>query len=319
LRGILSIYVSLFFSFYISILKKPKSFLFSTHQPAASNHAWGILIMEVGTDTKKMVVEQAMVEAAAINNKVEEGERKGGGGGSISSITTSARSKSASISTATATATTTPFPITKYISGQVFNHLICSRFLVPADMISLLQVNGISDSFPQLGQRYCKIHGVKLDLTYEDYAEHHRHRHRDRDQDQDQDIDDSTGADNDVRFLMWCLEQQAFISAATATTKTHDTDVLVDGEPPSFSPDCLDCRMARFHNKKRCPCCNDFEVYDDICTCGNLACKTKTACVDCHEGRCLCNKEDCHENDSYCAVCFKGYFCESCDNDYHTK
>jgi hypothetical protein len=276
--------------------------------------------MVVGTDTKKMVVEQKMVEAAAINNKVEEGERKGGGGGgSISSITTSARSKSASISTATATATTIPFPITKYISGQVFNHLICSRFLVPADMISLLQVNGITNSFPQLSQRYCKIHGVKLDLTYEDYAEHNRHRHRDRGQDQDQDNDDSTGADDDIRFLLWCLEQQAFISAATATTKTDDTDIAVDGKPPSFSPDCLDCRMARFHNKKRCPCCNDFEIYDDIFTCGNLACETKTACEDCHEGRSICNKKGCHDDNSYCIVCFDGCFCETCDNDYHTK
>jgi hypothetical protein len=247
--------------------------------------------MKMGTDTKKMVDEQAMVEAA-INNKVEEGERKRG-----SCITSTCSSKSTSISTTvtTTTTTTTPFPITKYISGQVFDHLICSRFLLPADMISLLQVNGISESFPQLSQRYCKIHGVKLDLTYEDYVEHHCHRPRDQDRDSSSSSSSSssspTGADNDARFLLWCLEQQAFILAATATARTDDTDIAVDDEPPSLSPDCLDCRMARFHNKKRCPCCNDFEYYEAIFTCGKIACKTKIACMDCHEGMNICNKE----------------------------
>jgi hypothetical protein len=225
---------------------------------------------------------------------------------------------------ALATASFVPIRITNYIGGEIFESLICSRFLDSDDMISLLQINGIIKSFPQIRQRYCKIHGTKLDLTYEDYSErrHHHQQQQERNRDPDSDRDNNDGTmnttttttniadnNNDARFFSWWLEHQAFISADN------------NGEElPSISPDCIDCRMARFHHEKKCPCCKTFWNHEDIVTCAGQC--QKTACADaCHDGisQCACNKEDCHNDGMFCSDCFTGYFCEPCETMYDKK
>ena len=227
-----------------------------------------------------------------------------------------------------ASASFVPIRITNYIGGEIFESLICSRYLDSDDMISLLQINGIIESFPQICQRYCAVHGTKLDLTYEDYSERRRHhqqqrRHHQQQQERDRDPDSdrannnntidvavaaaTTDNDNDVRFFLWWLEQQAFISAGNN-----------EEELPSRSPDCFDCRMARFHQKKKCPCCNDYVYYEEIFTCEGQC--QKTACtVNKGMSQCGCIKADCPSDGLFCFDCFKGYYCEPCGEEYNSR
>ena len=227
-----------------------------------------------------------------------------------------------------ASASFVPIRITNYIGGEIFESLICSRYLDSDDMISLLQINGIIESFPQICQRYCAVHGTKLDLTYEDYSERRRHhqqqrRHHQQQQERDRDPDSdrannnntidvavaaaTTDNDNDARFFSWWLEQQAFISA--------DNN---EEELPSRSPDCFDCRMARFHQKKKCPCCNDYVYYEEIFTCEGQC--QKTACtVNKGMSQCGCIKADCPSDGLFCFDCFKGYYCEPCGEEYNSR
>jgi hypothetical protein len=228
--------------------------------------------------------------------------------------------------------------IMKSITGEIFDILICSQYLLPEDIVSLLQVDKISDSNKQLRQRYCRIHGTKLDLTYEDYCldhhhhHHHHHHHDNHDDDDDDDIETTICANNDVRFLIWFLEQHAFISATPSLENDNGGDSnsddddddgygnnndndSVNNEPPSLCPDCLDCRMARFNSEKKCPCCNKFlfhTLIDNKCE-GELQ---QIVCEECSVND--CNAEDCHIK-THCANCFEGYYCDVCCNGFHEK
>ncbi|OEU12694.1 hypothetical protein FRACYDRAFT_219453, partial [Fragilariopsis cylindrus CCMP1102] len=164
------------------------------------------------------------------------------------------------------------------ITGEIFETLICSRFLLPEDIASLLQVDGIFNSYMQLRKSYCKIHGTKLDLTYEDDWDrnHHRHnRHCEDSHNNETMIRANDNNNNDVEFLIWSLKQQAFISAAPSPKYGNVSNVNVvdddNAEPQSLCPDCLDCRMARFNSEKKCPCCKEFIFHKSI----NTACGGK--------------------------------------------
>jgi len=143
-----------------------------------------------------------------------------------------------------------------------------SQFLDPQDMIALLQVETLlwcsmrkSEAeaeatqqqgsscwhFPQLRHRFCRIHGTKLDLTYEDSAERRRVllftttvldppkeqtpdapalaprdrsiQYHDNNNNKNNNHNNETDIETDnIQFLLWCLEQQAFITAAIATS-----------------------------------------------------------------------------------------------------
>jgi hypothetical protein len=230
--------------------------------------------------------------------------------------------------------------ILKMMTAEVFDTLICSQFLLPEDIASLLQVDEIFDSYQHLRKSYCKIHGTKLDLTYEDYfmdCNYPRHRHRHRREDiinNDNELmirGNDNDNDNDVRFLIWSLEQQAFISAApdsssssssssassSASASASANDNTNSNEkPPSHSPDCLDCRMARFHSKKKCPCCTQFLFHERVNTTCTGKCE-KIVCEDC--GCHSCMAEDCHNNKTHCTSCFEGYTCRWCYQEFHEE
>jgi hypothetical protein len=196
--------------------------------------------------------------------------------------------------------------ILNLITGEVFETLICSRFLLPEDIASLLQVDGIFNSYTELRKSYCKIHGTKLDLTYEDYLNRNYHRnHR-----------ANESNNNDVQFLIWSLEQQAFISAAPSLKYGNGGNVndIGDDEPPSLCPDCLDCRMARFESKKKCPCCNYFIFHEWVNTTCEGKCQ-KIVCESC--GSYSCQADDCDNKKPHCGTCFDGYYCEPCNRDFH--
>ena len=229
--------------------------------------------------------------------------------------------------------------------GKVIETLLSSEFLAPEDIVALLQVQEISDD-SNIRHRYCSIHGIKLDITYEDIAEHYSSRtNTTTTTDNDDDDDDTpttttttttttaaaatatgTTADQDMEFLMWTLHQQHFILAAPYTGKNEDVDNEDDEDdddddielPPSLHPDCINCRKAKFEGKRMCPSCHTFEDYRDIYTCHGL-CK-KTACFDCHDGVQSCSMPDCdNKKSNYCSDCFQGYYCDTCSSSYHTR
>ena len=244
------------------------------------------------------------------------------------------------------------------MGNDIFDSVICSHFLESDDMIALLQVEDTCSSEstcrPQLRQRYCTIHGTKLDFTYEDGIERRRYHQKEQAQTQDRNRNrdnknnnsnsnsngNNTDNDNDdLQFFSWCLEQQAFISATKNNSNTNNDSEEGAGEDegeeatlPSLLPDCLDCRMTRFHQKKKCAWCDEFEHRDDMFTCAGKKCGgAKTACVDCHEGSWSCNQKNCKEEEKdeinngtalyYCGDCFFdiGYYCQSCMTEYHTN
>ena len=231
--------------------------------------------------------------------------------------------------------------------GEVLETLISSDFLTAEDIVAVLQVHELSDAYQHLRERYCSIHGTKLDRTYEDFMETFQHHYQPRDRNSSSSSsnsgtasnnDNSAGSgngsssatitdDHNIRFLIWGLQQQHFLSTVPKQNddnEDEDEDDEDDASPPlSLCPDCLDCRMARFHEKKKCQSCNKFEDYRDIYTCGGPDCRTKTACSTCHHGsghRCTAHGDDCpDQKNKYCLDCFDGYFCTECDSSYHTK
>ena len=231
------------------------------------------------------------------------------------------------------------------IMGEVLETLISSEFLTAEDIVAVLQVHELSDAYQHLRERYCSIHGTKLDRTYEDFMETFQHHYQPRDRNSSSknrgsSSDDDNGAssgnggssatitdDHNIRFLIWGLQQQHFLSTVPKQNDDNededDNDEDEDSLPLSLCPDCLDCRMARFHEKKKCPSCNKFEDYRDIYTCGGPDCRTKTACSTCHHGsghRCTAHGDDCpDQKNKYCLDCFDGYYCIGCDSSYHTK
>jgi hypothetical protein len=178
----------------------------------------------------------------------------------------------------------------------------------------------------QLRKSYCKIHGTKLDLTYEDCLDRNYHRNNRHSEDIHDDetmirADDINN--NDVQFLIWSLEQQAFISAAPSVKYGNGGNVNVDDdddddddddEPPSLCPDCLDCRMARFNSEKKCPCCKEFIFHKNVNTACWGKCQ-KIVCANC--GSYSCEADHCHNKKLHCSTCFDGFWCESCDRELH--
>lgn len=207
------------------------------------------------------------------------------------------------------------------ITGEIFETLICSRFLLPEDIASLLQVDGIFNSYMQLRKSYCKIHGTKLDLTYEDDWDRNHHRHNRHCEDIHNDetmIRANDINNNDVQFLIWSLKQQAFISAAPSLKYDNVGNVNVvdddNDEPQSLCPDCLDCRMARFNSEKKCPCCKEFIFHKNI----NIACGGKCQKIVCENcGSYSCEADQCGDKKLHCSTCFDGYWCECCDRELH--
>ena len=234
-------------------------------------------------------------------------------------------------------------PILNLVTGELLSTVMCSQFLLPEDIASLLQIDEIFDSHEQLRSSYCRLHGTKFDDTYEDTAER-RHRNcrndtsssttnHDNDgnycgnNNNNKNDDDDGGNDDDVSFLVHALEQQKFIladptsvSSLRTTTVDDDDKTSIDKnqKPPSLSPDCLDCRMARFFSKKKCPCCSIFfhhKCFDDSQACEGK-CK-KVICEDC--GGNSCDEKDCDDTGIQCEKCFDGFYCEHCDAQFHNK
>lgn len=71
------------------------------------------------------------------------------------------------------------------LSGNVFKDLICS-FLLPEELVELLKVSELPFL---LGDRFCRTHGTTLDVSNNEHQNN-----------------------NDIGFLIWFLEQQAFFA-----------------------------------------------------------------------------------------------------------
>lgn len=228
-------------------------------------------------------------------------------------------------------------PILNLVTGELLSTVMCSQFLLPEDIASLLQIDEIFDSHEQLRSSYCSLHGTKFDDTYEDTVER-RYGNYQNDTSPTPNYDDDgnycgiinkndDGGNDDVSFLIHALEQQKFILAdptsvsSVFTTTMNDDDkpsIETSQKPPSLSPDCLDCRMARFFSKKKCPCCDIFlhhNLFDESPACEGK-CK-KLICEDC--GGNSCDEIDCDDTGIQCDKCFDGFYCECCDGEFHNK
>ena len=234
-------------------------------------------------------------------------------------------------------------PILNSVTGEVFSTVICSQFLLPEDIAALLQVDEIFNVHEQLRTRYCKLHGTKFDETYEDAVERRRsscYRRLGNRQHEtaatttpSRNVDGKCGGDNnsqyddeddinDLSFLIHALEQQKFILADPLSSSSriivNDEECSNDDDNklPSLSPNCLICRMARYHSKKKCPCCDTFvhhKLFHESSVCEG-SCK-KTVCDNC--GWNSCDEQNCHDNGIYCKNCFDGFRCEICSSQYH--
>ena len=205
-----------------------------------------------------------------------------------------------------------PVSILDVITGEVLQTAICD-FLVPDEIVALLHVNEIFDSYEQLRMTYCKLHGTRLDRSYEDDVERKQRQNNVCDDD-----DDRNDSNADVEFLIWAEENQKFILADQSTLRIDtDCNFIDDEKPSSLYPDCEECRMARFYLKKKCRICKDFQHYTYFNGTTRCAGKCQTSgCEACLSY--MCQDRNCTKSGlCYCETCFDGFYCGYCEQEYH--
>jgi len=134
------------------------------------------------------------------------------------------------------------------LDAVVVRDKICP-FLPSDDVVNLLRVGRVAVPF-RLREFYCDGHGTKLDVMKHDPALPVVRGGA------------SSKASNDSETAE-CEEEQCSCHAESRAF----FDRPEHPELPSRNPNCLDCRMARLHNKKKCPCCEEYELTDDFGTC----------------------------------------------------